>query len=157
MKKASVFVAIKGVLTDGHKYIPNAIENGAICIFVDDFVENINICQIKVKNTREALSTASANFYDNPSKKIKVIGITATNGKTSTSMMLDAIISKTKHKSALFGTVVHRAGEYVEKSILTTPESRDLQFFYSKAVEFGMDMAIMEVSSSALELSLIHI
>lgn len=126
--EGSIFVAIKGYITDGHKFIKRAKELGAEIAIVEDFVD-VDIKQIKVKNSRIALADMAANFYKDPSKEMNVIGITATNGKTTTAFMLDSILKEDKRETGMIGTVVTRYKDVKIPSVLTTPESLTL-FFY---------------------------
>lgn len=149
----SVFVANKGFVTDGHKYIPAAIEAGAVAIVdsVDQGLEGVT--EITVADTRQTLARMACQFYDHPSKKMTLVGITATNGKTSTSMMLDAIFQYAGIQNGLIGTVYYRFGDQMEAAILTTPESVDLQDYFAQMVDKGTDTCVMEVSSAALDMS----
>ncbi|WDV47964.1 UDP-N-acetylmuramyl-tripeptide synthetase [Clostridiaceae bacterium M8S5] len=147
-----IFVCIKGYKTDGHKYVKNAIENGACAIVVEDYQSGITLPQIQVADSRKALADLSCTYYDNPSNKMKLIGITATNGKTTTSFMLNHIFEKNKLNTGLVGTVMVKGGNFYEPSILTTPESLDLQGYFANMVQHGVTHTTMEVSSSALEL-----
>lgn len=146
-----VFVCIKGYKTDGHKYLPQAVKNGAVVAIVEEFQENINIPQYVVENSRIALAKLGAVFYDNPSKKLKMIGITATNGKTTTSFMTNAMLENEGFKTGLIGTVLIKMDDYSTAAELTTPESLDLQYYLSKMVEKQVSHTTMEVSSAALE------
>lgn len=150
--KNSLFVAIKGYKTDGHRFISDAVKNGAVALIVNEFNKALNIPQIKVKNARSTLSKLSAAIENYPSNKLKVVGITATNGKTTTTMMLDSILNKNNFKTALLGTVVNKVGDEIEKSVLTTPESKELQALFHKMVRKQVDVCTMEVSSAAQEL-----
>lgn len=147
-----LYVAIKGFLTDGHTYTKKAIENGATVVVVEDFVEGIDIPQIKVENTRSVLSKMSDNFYGSPSKHMKMIGVTATNGKTTTTYMLDKIFEKANIRSGLIGSVIVKMEAETIPSLLTTPESVDLQSHLGVMKERGIEQVAMEVSSSGLEL-----
>ncbi|WP_342599512.1 UDP-N-acetylmuramyl-tripeptide synthetase [Psychrobacillus sp. FSL H8-0483] len=153
VEKGQVFVCVKGFKTDGHQYAGQAVENGAVALVVEDFIEGLAVPQYKVESGRLALATLADAFYDHPTRKLKTIGITATNGKTSTSFMTNAILENHDLKTGLMGTVVVKIGDYAEPSELTTPESLDLQRFYAQMVEEGVTHATMEVSSSALELN----
>ena len=153
VEKGQVFVCIKGFKTDGHQYARQAVENGAIALVVEHFIDDLDVPQYKVKNGRTALATLADAFYDHPTTKLKTIGITATNGKTSTSFMTNAILENHGLKTGLMGTVVVKIGDYAEPSELTTPESLDLQRFYAQMVKEDVTHATMEVSSSALELN----
>lgn len=146
-----IFVAIKGYKTDGHIYIDSAKEKGCYACIVEDFVDT-DIIQIRVKNSRSALSKISHNYYGKPSKDLDVIGITATNGKTTTSFMLKNIYEEAGLKVGIIGTVFVKIDDFMIPSYLTTPESLDLQKYLSIFREKNADKVIMEVSSAALEL-----
>ena len=152
IKEGYLYVAIKGYLTDGHKYIEKAIGNGAVAVIVEDFIEDIKIPQVKVENSRIALSALSAAFYDHPSKSMRMIGVTATNGKTTTTYMLNKIYEVGNYKNGLIGSVINKVGDQVIPSVLTTPESVDLQGYLYNMKKEGVEKVAMEVSSSALEL-----
>ncbi|TQR17286.1 Mur ligase family protein [Psychrobacillus soli] len=153
MEQGQVFVCVKGFKVDGHQFAGQAVENGAVALVVEDFIEDLEVPQYKVENGRIALATLADAFYDHPTRKLKTIGITATNGKTSTSFMTNAILENHGLKTGLMGTVVVKIGDYAEPSELTTPESLDLQRFYAQMVDEDVTHATMEVSSSALELN----
>ena len=159
IQENGLFVAIKGFDTDGHEYIQNAIEKGAKAIIIQ---EGINVEQIKkipteisiimAKDTRYALAICSCNFYNNPSRKFKLIGITGTKGKTTTSFMTKKILEKAGKKVGLIGTVAIYIGDKkIEDSDRTTPESNKLQKIFAKMVEEGCDVVVMEVSSQSLK------
>ena len=152
IRDAYLFVAIKGYITDGHKYIEKAMDNGAIIAVVEEFVD-LDIPQIKVENSRRILSRISSRFYKHPSKDIKTIGITATNGKTTTTFMLDQIYEEAGFKTGIVGSVLNKIGDDYAPAYLTTPESLDLHRLFDKMREEKLDRAVMEASSSALELS----
>ncbi|MDR7870979.1 MAG: UDP-N-acetylmuramyl-tripeptide synthetase [Tissierellaceae bacterium] len=152
VKEGYLYVAIKGYLTDGHKYIEKAIENGAVAAIVEDFRDELDIPQFKVKNPRIALSALSAAFYNYPSRDMRMIGVTATNGKTTTTYMLNKIFEVGKYKNGLIGSVMNKVGDEIIPSVLTTPESVDLQRYLFKMRENGVEKVAMESSSSALEL-----
>lgn len=158
VKPGYIFVAIKGFSFDGHQYIEEAVKNGAIAVVVEKINKELisklsNITIIVAKNTREFLAIASSNFYENPSKKFKLIGITGTKGKTTTTYMIKDILEKAGKKVGLIGTVaVYINGEKIEDSERTTPESLELQKIFSKMVEQGTEYVVMEVSSQSLKL-----
>lgn len=152
IREGYLYVAIKGYLTDGHKYIEKAIEKGAVAIIVEDFREEIPLAQFKVENPRIALSALSAAYYDYPSKSMRMIGVTATNGKTTTTYMLNKIYETGNYKNGLVGSVMNKIGNEVIPSVLTTPESVDLQAYLYRMKESGVEKVAMEASSSALEL-----
>lgn len=159
VKQGSLFVAIKGYEYDGHTFIEKAIEKGAKAIIFEeganykDFINNKDITFIMAPNTRLALSICSCNFFDNPSKKMKVIGITGTKGKTTTSFMLKRIFEKAGKKVGLIGTIAVYIGDNkVKNSDRTTPEGNKLQEILAKMYELGVEIVIMEVSSQSLKL-----
>ena len=139
IKEGYVFVAIKGYKADGHKYIESAIELGATAIIIQ---EGCNLKEIKVpaettivmaKDTREALAICSSNFYGNPSRKFKLIGVTGTKGKTTTTFMIKEILEKAGKKVGLIGTIAtYINGKKLKDSDRTTPESCELQRIFSK-------------------------
>lgn len=150
-----IFVAIKGYKTCGYNFISQALENGALGVVVEDF-QDYDVLQIRVENSREALSSLASSFFDQPSKKLTAIGITATNGKTTTSFMLKSILERARLETGIVGTVFVKYKDFVEPSILTTPESVDLQRHIKNMIEEDVSHLIMEVSSSALELKRVN-
>ncbi len=159
VKQGSLFVAIKGFEVDGHTFINKAIEKGAKAIIFEEgtdyrtFANLKNITLIMAPNTRLALSLCSCNFYDHPSKKMKVIGITGTKGKTTTSFMLKSILEKQGKKVGLIGTIAIYVGDkLIKNSDRTTPESNQLQQILAKMYELGIEVVVMEVSSQSLKL-----
>lgn len=159
VKQGSLFVAIKGYEVDGHSFINKAIEKGARAIIFEEganykeFSSVKNVTLIMAPNTRLALALCSCNFYDNPSKKMKVIGITGTKGKTTTSFMLKSILEKQGKKVGLIGTIAVYVGDkLIKNSDRTTPESNKLQQILAKMYELGIEVVVMEVSSQSLKL-----
>ena len=148
----NIFVCIKGFKTDGHAYILDAVENGAVALIVEDFQEGWDIPQFRVECGRQALSALSDQFYGNPSEGMKIIGITGTNGKTTTSFMSNAILESHGLKTGLVGSVMVKIDDFSEPSKLTTPESMDLQHYIARMRDKKVTHLTMEVSSSALEL-----
>lgn len=156
VEKGYIYVAIKGYITDGHKYIADAYSNGAIAAVVEEFSDDSEIPQYKVSNTREALSILSDQFYHHPSKDLRIIGVTATNGKTTTTYMLNSIMEEAGYKTGLIGSVINKIGDEFIPSVLTTPESLDLQKLLYKMKQENVEKVAMEVSSSALELGRVN-
>lgn len=159
IKQGSLFVAIKGYEVDGHTFINKAIEKGAKAIIFEeganykDFMSAKGVTLIMAPNTRLALAKCSCNFFDNPSKKMKVIGITGTKGKTTTSFMLKAILEKQGKKVGLIGTIgIYFEDKLIENSDRTTPESNKLQQVLALMYKSGIEVVIMEVSSQSLKL-----
>ena len=159
IKENGMFVAIKGFDTDGHLYIKQAIENGASVVVVEegtklkksDIKEDTTV--IMAPDTRVALAKIACNFYDNPSRKFKLIGVTGTKGKTTTTFMIKSILEKAGKKVGLIGTVANYIGsKNLGESSRTTPESLELQRLFSQMVEEKIEVAVMEVSSQSLKL-----
>ncbi|MGM0653293.1 MAG: Mur ligase family protein [Bacillota bacterium] len=146
-----LFVCIRGYKTDGHLYIDQAAQKGALAAIVEDF-QNTPITQYKVADSRQALAALADRYYNYPSKKINLTGVTATNGKTTTTYMINSILEEHGLNTGLIGTVIVKAGNKIEPADLTTPESLDLHRFFSHMVEENVTHAVMEVSSSGLEL-----
>ena len=159
IKPGYMFFAIKGFNTDGHDYINNAIEAGANVIMVQ---EGCDLKTIKLKSdttllmykdTREALARCSCNYYGNPSRKFKLIGVTGTKGKTTTTFMIKEILEKAGHKVGLIGTIAtYLNGKMLFESNRTTPESIELQKIFAQMVDEGVEYVVMEVSSQSLKL-----
>ena len=159
VKEGDLFVAIKGFEDDGHKFINEAIEKGVVAILIEEgcdlksFKVKKDTVVIMAKDTREALATVSCNYYKNPSKKFKLIGITGTKGKTTTSYMIKEILEKAGKKVGLIGTLeTYVNGKTIKTNDRTTPESLELQRLFSKMVEEKVEVVIMEVSSQSLKL-----
>lgn len=159
IKQGYLFIAIKGFSVDGHKFISSAIENGAIAVMIEEGCDfkslNIpeNVTIIMAKDTREALAICSSNFYGNPSKKFKLIGVTGTKGKTTTTFMIKEILEKAGKKVGLIGTIAtYINGKKIKDSDRTTPESLELQQLFSKMAEEKVEVVVMEVSSQSLKL-----
>ena len=149
--EGDIFVAMKGVLVDGHDYIQKAKDNGAVLAVVDHLTDD-DISQIVVENPRKALADLACIFYNHPSKELKVFGVTATNGKTSTAYMIRDIFKAAGYEVGVVGTVEVQYKDVSIPSILTTPESIHLQKHLRDMVDAGIEVVVMEVSSSAQEL-----
>jgi UDP-N-acetylmuramoyl-L-alanyl-D-glutamate--2,6-diaminopimelate ligase len=148
----SVFFAIKGTTTDGHIYLSQVIQNGCQVIVVQELPEfTIDNCTvILVKDTLIALALASANFYDNPSSKLKLVGVTGTNGKTTTATLLHKAFSNLGYACGLLSTVVNKIGSLDIPSTHTTPDPVQLNKLLAEMVDFGCEYVFMEVSSHAI-------
>ncbi|HMA62521.1 MAG TPA: UDP-N-acetylmuramoyl-L-alanyl-D-glutamate--2,6-diaminopimelate ligase [bacterium] len=149
VKKGSLFFAIRGTSTDGHKYLDQAVNNDASAVVVEE-KSDLDIPQIIVENSRTALSRAAKNFYNDPTSKLKLIGITGTNGKTSTVYILRQILNSAQIPNGSVGTLGYTIKDQHFDSSLTTPDIIDLQKTYRKMVAQNVKIAIMEVSSHAL-------
>ena len=149
----SVFVCISGAVWDGHAYVKDVAEKGAVAVIVEKDVEAPeNVTVIKVENTRYALALTSAAYFGYPAEKLKVIGITGTKGKTTTTYMVKSILEGVGHKVGLIGTIEAIIGDKVIPAANTTPESFTIQQYFAEMVEAGCDSVVMEVSSQGLML-----
>ena len=147
-----VFIAIRGTISDGHEFIETAINKGAIAIICDEFPEIIvqGITYIKVNDTNKAMAFMAANYFENPSQKLKLIGITGTNGKTTIASLLFQLFQKAGYKTGLLSTVkiVVDTNEY--KATHTTPDSISINYYLNEMVNAGVDYCFMEVSSHGI-------
>lgn len=159
IKEGDMFIAIKGFSTDGHEYVNDAIKSGAKAIMVEEGCDlksiklPSDVTLIVAKDTREALAKCSCNFYGNPSKKFKLIGVTGTKGKTTTTFMIKELLEKAGHKVGLIGTIAtYINGKMISESSRTTPESIELQRIFAEMVKQEVEYVVMEVSSQSLKL-----
>ena len=160
VKTGDLFVAIKGFDVDGVKFIPAAVEAGAKAILVNeesvkDVIKVIpeDVALITAPDTRIALAKCACNYYDNPSRKFQLIGVTGTKGKTTTTFMIKKILEKHGIKTGLVGTIATYIGDKkIEDSDRTTPDSLKLQGFFAQMAEEGCQAVVMEVSSQSLKL-----
>ena len=157
VKAGSMFVAIKGFKTDGHEYVANAVASGATVIAVQEGmydVESIpeNIAVVITEDTRNLLALAACNFYNHPSREFKLVGVTGTKGKTTTTYMIKSILEKSGKKVGLVGTIANFIGDREIPAERTTPESVDLQRLFREMADEKVDVVVMEVSSHSLEL-----
>ena len=157
IEKNDIFVAINGFKDNGKNYIDDAINNGACAIVCQDEIEKKEgITYIKVEDARIALAVMSATYYGNPARKLKIIGVTGTKGKTTTTYMIRDIMLASGKKIGMIGTICNTYGNIKEESIRTSPESLDLQALLARMVEAGMEYVVMEVSSHALALNRVY-
>lgn len=156
VEKGSVFVCLRGSKFDGHTYAARAVADGAIALIVEEAVELPEdagpTAVILVKNSREALAIAARNWFGNPAGKLKVIGLTGTKGKTTTTHMIKKILEEEGYKVGMIGTLGAFIGQEKFPTLNTTPESYELQKLFAQMVEAGCQYAVMEVSSQALKL-----
>lgn len=160
IKENGMFIAIQGYEVDGIDYIDSAIKNGAKVVMVQ---ETLDLSKLKipeditllvVPDTRVALAMCACNFYDNPSRKFKLVGVTGTKGKTTTTFMIKKILEKQGKKVGLVGTIATYIGDKkIEDSSRTTPESIKLQKIFADMVKEKVDVVVMEVSSQSLKLN----
>lgn len=155
-KNGSLFAAVRGFQTDGHKYIQNAVQNGAVAVICEEYNPNIDCTQVVVSSSRRAEAMAASNFYHLPHKKFKLIGVTGTNGKTTVTYLVKHILEYSGKKTGLIGTNQNMIGDEVFETGRTTPDSIELQGIFAKMADAGVEYCIMEVSSHALELDRIY-
>jgi UDP-N-acetylmuramoyl-L-alanyl-D-glutamate--2,6-diaminopimelate ligase len=149
----SLFVAIRGEKFDGNQFVPGAIERGARAIVSEmprPAAVPAEVSWVRVADARKALATMAANFFGRPATKLQLVGVTGTNGKTTTTHVIDAILRAAGRSSGLFGTIVHRTPLASHAALTTTPESLDLQSFLAEVVRGGGTHAVLEASSHAL-------
>ena len=147
-----LYIAIKGNKVDGHGFIPEAIKNGAAAIITDNsFIDELPIPKIKVKNPRKEVSRIAAEFYNHPTKKMVVVGITGTNGKTSIASLITSILNSAGNKTAQIGTLGLIAEGYSKNKTLTTPDSITLHENLYNLCNDGFTHIVMEASSHALD------
>ncbi|HBD07496.1 MAG TPA: UDP-N-acetylmuramoyl-L-alanyl-D-glutamate--2,6-diaminopimelate ligase [Syntrophobacteraceae bacterium] len=149
----SAFVAIRGAAFDGHQFIQQALAKGAVAIVAEQPPPPATAATwIEVRDSRVALAKLAANFYRQPTQSLQVIGITGTNGKTTTSLLLEGILREGGHRVGVIGTLAYRWGEHCQTAPMTTPESLDLQQLLHSMRQDQVTHAVMEVSSHALAL-----
>ena len=152
-KKFSLFIAVKGTLSDGHDFISKAIEQGAVAIVCEDLPEKRvkDINYVKVKNSRFAAGVIASNFHDNPTEDLKLVGVTGTNGKTTTATLLYELFKNLGYKVGLISTVRNLINDTVVAATHTTPDPINLNKLLAEMVEAGCEYCFMEVSSHALD------
>jgi len=156
IRSGEIFIAIRGYETDGHKYIKEAVSRGAVCIICEE-APDIPIQYVIVEDSRKALAAVSAVWFDFPAKKLKLVGVTGTNGKTSVTNLIKHVIDKcSKSKVGLIGTNGNFIGDRELSTEHTTPESYEMQKLLDKMVLEGCEYVVMEVSSHALYLSRVY-
>jgi len=155
VRPGSLFVAVRGFHSDGHQFIPQAVQNGAAAIVAEKGHYETAFREtplIMVDDTRRALALLAAAFYGYPSRRLTLVGITGTNGKTTTTYLIKSIIEAARRKAGLIGTIDYRVGDKVYTAPNTTPESLDIQRLLAEMVGLGAEYCVMEVSSHALAL-----
>lgn len=155
VSSGDVFVAIKGTVADGHQYINKCIEQGAVAIVCETFPEKIvdGITYVQVNNSHKALAFMAANYYDNPSEKLKLVGVTGTNGKTTITTLLYTMFEKAGYKSGLLSTVKIKVHQAEFPATHTTPDSLTINYYLNEMVESGVAYCFMEVSSHGIHQS----
>ena len=152
VQPGQVFVALKGVRADGATFARQAVERGAIAVIAEQPLPDLGAPVLQVTDARLALAELSADFHGHPSERMRVVGITGTNGKTTTAHLVASIFEAAHMKCGVIGTVAHRVGDEVRESSHTTPEAPDVQQLLHEMVDRGCAACAMEVSSHALAL-----
>jgi len=152
IQENDLFVAIRGTVSNGHDFIEKAINLGAVVIVCDTFPEVIitGITYIQVKDTNSALAFIASNYYDNPSSKLRLVGITGTNGKTTIASLLYQLFKKAGYKVGLLSTVKIMVNDVEHKATHTTPDSLTINYFLNEMIEISCDYCFMEVSSHGI-------
>lgn len=154
VEQGSVFVCICGAVADGHRFAADVAEKGAAALVVQREVEvPDNVTVIRVDDTRYALALMSAAYFGYPAEKMKIVGITGTKGKTTTTYMIRDILQSVGHNVGLIGTVEAIVGDKHYPTANTTPESYDIHRYFAEMAEAGCDTVVMEVSSQGLMLN----
>lgn len=163
VRQGDLFVAIRGGAVDGHLFIDNAIQRGAVVVVVEDDGSvsdsrcvHAGVTKVVVPNSRIALATLSGNFYGHPSRKMKLLGVTGTNGKTTTTHLLKSILDRGETKAGLIGTIEYRVGDEALPATHTTPESLELNDLLARMADRGCTSVAMEVSSHSLVQHRVH-
>ena len=149
----TLFVAVRGLTMDGHRFVGDVMRRGTVGIISElDAPENFEGAWLKVPDARKALAQAAAVINGNPSRQLKLVGITGTNGKTTTTYLVFALAEANGEKGAMLTTVEYRIGDKSEPAVRTTPEASDTNRFLRQAVRENCQMAVMETSSQAIDL-----
>ena len=157
VREGMIFVAVKGQQLDGHDYILNAIERGAAAIICEqNGIGFKHATKIKVPDAREAMAIAATTYYENPSAKLRMIGVTGTNGKTTVAFMVKHLLETSGIKAGLIGTIRYEVGDRIFPAQRTTPDSLEIQKMLAGMVRAGCEACVMEVSSHALEQKRVH-
>jgi len=153
VKAGDLFIAVKGTHTDGHNFIEGALKDGAKAVVCEVLPKVIDpgITFIRVKDSAEALGMIAANFYDNPTRRLKLVGVTGTNGKTSIATLLYRMFTEFGHKAGLLSTVRNMVGQKETEATHTTPDALTIQKLMSEMVADGCNYAFMEVSSHSID------
>ncbi|WP_286231413.1 UDP-N-acetylmuramoyl-L-alanyl-D-glutamate--2,6-diaminopimelate ligase [Neobacillus mesonae] len=155
VQNGSLFICIKGYTVDGHDFASSAVKNGAAAVLAERPLD-IGVPVVVVKDTNRAMAVLADAFYGQPTQQLRLIGITGTNGKTTTSHLIEKILADSGQKTGLIGTMYTKIGDKTIETKNTTPESLTLQKTFHQMVEEGVETAVMEVSSHALDLGRVH-
>ncbi len=151
VEEGALFFAVRGTQSDGHNYIASAIERGATAIVCEQLPQQLNdaVCYVVVEDSNIAMAHIASAFYDNPSKELRLVGVTGTNGKTTTATLLYDMFMAMGYKAGLISTVIYRIGQRSIASTHTTPDAIRLNQMMRQMVDEGCDYCFMEVSSHA--------
>lgn len=152
VKPGDVFVCITGFKTDGHDFANDALEHGAVAVIAEKSIEDTAVTTVIVENTRLALARVAAEFYGHPYRKFRLIGVTGTNGKTTTTYLVKSVLESCGQKVGLIGTNQNMIGDTVIPSHHTTPDSLELMMLFDRMAKEKVDAVVMEVSSHSLAL-----
>lgn len=152
VKEGSIFVAITGFAKDGHEFISEAVKKGAVLVICEKEPPIQDVAYIRVEDSRKALAEIAASFYNFPSEKLKIIGVTGTNGKTTTTYLVRAMLEHAGYRTGVIGTIGNRIGSEILPTERTTPEALELNQLFSQMVEKDITHVTMEVSSHSLKL-----
>lgn len=155
VQKGSLFICIKGYTVDGHDFAESAVKNGAAAVLAERPLE-LDVPVLLVNDTTRAMAVLADAFYGQPTKSLHLIGITGTNGKTTTSHLIEKIFADAGKKTGLIGTMYTKIADQIIETKNTTPESLTLQKTFNQMVDAGVNTAVMEVSSHALDLGRVH-
>ena len=152
IKPGSLFIAIKGVATDGHRFIENAVESGAVAVICEEMPGNINeaVTYVQVENSLAAAGYMAHNFFGRPSEKMKLVGVTGTNGKTTIATLLYKLFAVLGYKCGLLSTVENYIGDRIVPATHTTPDAVSLNAFLKQMLDDGCTHVFMESSSHAI-------
>lgn len=163
VQRGDMFVAISGLTTDGHAFITTAISRGAAVVVVendtslpDSYFMHAGVVKIVVSDSRTAMAIIASNFYGRPSRQLRLIGVTGTNGKTTTTHLIKSVLEKNGEKVGLIGTINHMIGMETIAATHTTPESVELNHLLARMLSQDCTAAVMEVSSHALAQKRVH-
>lgn len=155
VQKGCLFICVKGNTVDGHNFAADAVKRGAVAVIAEKELK-LDVPVIIVKNTIRAMAVLADAFYEQPTSKLQLIGITGTNGKTTTSHILEKIFADSGKKTGLIGTIYTKIGDKTYETKNTTPENLTLQKIFKKMVDEKVEVAVMEVSSHALDEGRVH-
>ncbi len=146
VKKGDLFCALRGRRADGHRFVPEALERGAAALLVAE-PQPYDVPQIVAEDTRGAMAELARRLFRDPTHELRLIGITGTNGKTTTAFIVRSLLRYLGQEAALVSTVEHSAGKFSERALRTTPEAPDLQRLFRRALDQGIWWGVMEVTS----------